>query len=369
MQPQQTSTRREFLKGQAAAQQVADWADGASVSAPAALPMPSTAEPYLVQLSRQAMACNFEVFLNAGQYEQATEAAIEALDLVEQLEAQLTVYRATSEISALNLAAHEGFVEVEPRLFALLAQAVQLHRETGAAFDITSGSLSKVWGFFRRQGAIPQVADLQTALASVGSQCLELDATSRSVRFLKPGVELNLGSIGKGYALDRCAELMTARGVRDFLWHGGQSSVLARGACAGNGPEDRGWSVGVRHPLRPDRRLAEIRLCDRALATSGSSVQFFRYGGKRYGHILDPRTGWPAEGVFSATVVAPTAAEADALSTAFYVLGPQAALEFCDQHTTIGTIILYPGSAGNTVELATAGLESDEWRLLRESTS
>jgi len=114
--------------------------------------------------------------------------------------------------------------------------------------------------------------------------------------------------------------------------------------------------------VRSDRRLAEIDLRDRALSTSGSGVQFFRHGGKRYGHILDPRTGWPAEGMFSATVLAPTAAEADALSTAFYVLGVEQALAYCQAHPGIGTLLVYPSARESKVELSVGGLDDADWR-------
>ena len=124
------------------------------------------------------------------------------------------------------------------------------------------------------------------------------------MQFSRPDFEINLGSIGKGYALDRCAELLDAAGIHDFLLHGGASSVLARGSHAALLPET-GWLVGVPDPLRPRRRLGQLRVVDRALATSGAGVQFFVDDERRYGHILDPRTGQPATVVVSATVVAP----------------------------------------------------------------
>jgi thiamine biosynthesis lipoprotein len=202
---------------------------------------------------------------------------------------------------------------------------------------------------------------LQAALNRVGIRHLVLDGTRGTIRFLREGIELNLGAIGKGYALDREAAELCAAGVNDFLLHGGQSSVLARGSHAGTGA---GWIVGLGDPLRPDRRLAEIRLRDRALATSGASHQFFRSQGKRYGHILDPRTGWPAEGVFSSTVLAPSAAEADALSTAFYTLGVERAYEYCREHPQIGMVLLHPGRGASSVEVATAGLDERDFRRL-----
>jgi thiamine biosynthesis lipoprotein len=365
MDAKPTANRREFLTGQSAARAVQNAAQRAAGVEDEQEGEPS-AEPYLVRMARSAMACQFEVYFNAGQYPQATEIALAAFDLIDELEAQLTIHRDSSELMHVNRTAAEESVVVEPRLFRLLERAVELHRETRGAFDVTSGPLSKVWGFYRRAGAVPSEEDRQAALARVGSQLLELDCEQGSVRFQQSGMELNLGSIGKGYALDRCDELLAEAGVRDFLWHGGQSSVLARGHAATNGRGETGWSVGVRHPMGGDRRLAEIRLHDQALATSGSSVQFFRHKGKRYGHILDPRTGMPAEGVFSATVVAQSAALADALSTAFYVLGVEGALDFCQRHPEVGMLLLYPSRSGSAVEMATAGLAPGQLRLLSE---
>jgi FAD:protein FMN transferase len=360
------SNRREFLTGQAGARvvrktldQLIDQANEADVEA---FSGGESADPYLVKLGRRAMACQFELYLNAGQYPQAVEAGVEALDVVDQLEAQLTVYRDTSEIMQLNRLAYAAPQPVEPQLFKLLERAVELWRETQGAYDVTSGPLSRVWGFSRRAGAIPEPAALTAALERVGSQYLELNATDQTLRMLRPDMEINLGSIGKGHALDRSAQWLAAADVNDFLWHGGQSSVLARG-CAASSAHLEGWLVGVQHPLGQQRRLAEIVLRNRALATSGASVQFFRYQGRRYGHIIDSRTGWPADKVFSATVVAPTAAEADALSTAFYVLGVDAASAFCERHSDVGAMLLYPSERGSKAELAIVGLAPDEYRL------
>ena len=363
------SNRRQFLQGQAAVEALGDVVTHRivpSVEAETAASTSTSSETYLLQMGRRAMACQFEVFLNAGQHRQAADVALEALDLVDRLEEQMTVYRDTSEISQINRFAVTCPVEVEPRLFQLLFRAAQLHRETDAAFDITSGPLTKVWGFYRRAGAVPDAADLAEALARVGSESLELDETAHSVRFLKPGMEINLGAIGKGYALDRVAELTLAAGIDSFLWHGGQSSVLARGTCGPQTGGARGWLVDLRHPLRPERSIVEIRLHDRALGTSGAGTQFFRHGGRRYGHILDPRTGRPAEGVYSTTVVTATAADADALATALYVLGPEKALDWCRHHQHIGLLMFVPGQRGKSMELITAGLASDDWRLTGE---
>jgi len=310
------------------------------------------------------MACQFELYFNGDQYSQATQAGMEALDLIERLEDQLSIYRPQSEISNLNRVAPVVPVPVESGLFGLLEQSLQIYRDTDGAFDITAGPLSKAWGFFRRAGRVPSDEERAAAMQLVGSQFVELDRERMSVRLLKPGMELNLNSIGKGFALDRAAELLVNQGVEDFMFHGGQSSVLARGSQT-NTP-DQGWTIGLTHPLRPELRLAEFYLKDRALATSGTGRQHFLYQGKRYGHLLDPRTGMPAEGVYSATVISSTAAEADALATAFYVMGPAAAAEYCEQHSELAVLMVVPGEKQGTLKLHTAGLADDAWRLLVE---
>ncbi len=332
------------------------------------LPLPAAtgdAPPsYLLRIGRRAMACEFEVLLPAGPERNGTQQAVAALDLVDRLESQMTVYRDSSEISQINRTAFERDVEVEPRLFDLLRLAADIHRRTGGAYDITSGPLSKVWGFYRRAGRMPDDADLAAAMSHVGSQRLQFNPDRRTIRFTITGMELNLGSIGKGYALDRCCELLEAGGASDFLIHGGQSSLLARGSRSPMG--DEGWWIGVRDPLRPGSRLGQIRLCNRALGTSGTGAQFFYHVGRRYGHILDPRTGRPTEGVLSSSVLAPSAAEADALSTAFYVLGPTAALDYCRRYGSAGgslsALLIVPGERPGTAEVITHNLDPADWQ-------
>ena len=324
----------------------------------------------LIRVSRRAMACEFEVCFPAEPYPHGTELALETLDLVDALEGQLSYFRPTSEITRINLLAADGPVEVEPGLFELLRLAARLHEETGGAYDITSTPLWEAWGFARRAGGVPSELQVAEARQLVGGRLMELDAAGRTIRFLKPGVRINLGSVAKGYALDRCGEKLLSSGMADFLLHGGQSSVLGRGKQipAREDSRETPWEVGVRHPGHPERRLGTIRLCNRALGTSGSQFQSFRHEGRRYGHILDPRTGQPAEGVLSATVVAPTAALADALSTALFVMGARQSLDYCRAHPEIGAVLVCPNPHGGGIEVHTVGL-SDEVLTLSPSAA
>ncbi|HTK78787.1 MAG TPA: FAD:protein FMN transferase [Gemmataceae bacterium] len=302
---------------------------------------PPGKEISLLRCARRAMATVFEVLLPYGRAD-AQAAAEDALDLIDRLEAQLTVYRPTSEVSRLNRLAELASVPVEAGLFDLLAFAARLSEGTGGAFDITAGPLIKAWGFYRRQGRVPEPVELAAALGRVGMSHVELNPERRSVRFRKRGMEINLGSIGKGYALDRAAvQLWDEWGVRSALLHGGTSSVLAIGTPPG---EARGWAVGIKHPWAPARRLAIVRIRGRALATSGATFQNFEYNGRKLGHLLDPRTGRPAEGVALATAFAPAAAEADALATAFYILGVEPTRRYCETHPDVSAMILPDGA-------------------------
>jgi len=186
---------------------------------------------------------------------------------------------------------------------------------------------------------------------------VEIDPAGARVRFTRPGIEINPGAIGKGWALDRALEMLRAAGVPSVLLHGGSSSVRALGTQGPATAGRAGWRVGIRDPLRPGRRLATVTLLDRALGTSGSGTQFFVDRGRRLGHILDPRSGLPAEGVLSATVVAPRAAAADALSTALYVLGPAGLDVVAPAGGDVAAILVVPARRSGAVRVLSANLD------------
>jgi len=366
------SSRREFLRGRSAARALMNaaqaLADKASASFEAVTPPTTSALPSRrwaadaahVHTSRRAMACEFAVEYHAADGPEAADAVLAALDLVDALENQLSIYRDHAEVSEINRAAARHAVDVEPRLFTLLELCAWLHAATGGAFDITSGPLSRTWGFLKREGRLPSDEEIADARQNVGFQHVELDPDHRTVRFLQAGVEINFNSIGKGYALDRVAELLGKRGVSDYICHGGRSSVLARGRDRAG--DTGGWSVAVPHPHKLDQSVGEIILRDEALGTSGAGTQFFEASGRRFGHLIDPRTGWPAEGVYTATAVAATAAEADALATAFYINGPAGASEYCAEHKNVGAVLVCPREgAADAIDVHVFNLDATRW--------
>ncbi|MDX2037347.1 MAG: FAD:protein FMN transferase [Isosphaeraceae bacterium] len=337
---------------------------GLGSSAPAA-PRPSVSNAggsyQLLKAVRPAMGGWFEVrlphFLPG-----AADLATRALDAIEVLESRLTVYRDDSEVAYLNSNAARGPVEVAPDLFELLQTAIAIHRETAGAYDVTTGALSTAWGFTRGPKRVPSDRERLDALARTGSNKLLLDPERKTVAFDIDGLSINLGSIGKGHAVD-----VATRVVRDYwlptaaLIHGGRSSLFALGS-----PPDilsSAWDLSVHHPLDPAATLGTLHLRDRAMGTSGATFQSFDEAGRLYGHIIDPRTGEPpTSGPLSVSVLAPTAAEADALSTAFFLIGPDRAAQILARRRDMGALFVLPAeSAGGPLRVATIGLTARDY--------
>lgn len=290
-----------------------------------------------MRVATSAMACEFTVIMNPGPPEQVV-AVGPVLDLVHEIESWLSTYKPSSEASRINAAAVDQDITVRPDLFELLQTAKQVHEGTNGAFDITTGAAVKLWKRCRSEKRLPTDEERHSALDHCGTEKLQLHEDRLSVSKQTAELCLDPGAIGKGFALDKAAEwLPRLDGTpADFLIHGGHSSLVARGQNAGQG----GWSVGIGNPLFTKKRLGTILLRDRAMSTSGSNIQFFRHDGRRYGHILDPRTAWPVEGMLSVTVFSRSAAVADALSTAFFVLGVEKARECCDNFPDVGAILI-----------------------------
>ena len=358
------SSRRDFLQGKAAIDALGDLVDG---SADDGMPPPRAARAtgsegrsarrLLFEVGRKAMACQFQVFTPSSDDPAVIEAALAALDCVDAWEDRLSVYREQSEISRINRGAAVAACGIDAETFALLQRCIAYWQSTRGAFDITAAPLVRAWGFHIRKGRFPSDEELRGALERVGSQHVVLNSEQHTVRFTRAGMELNLGSIGKGFALDRCADVLDSAGVTDYMIHGGHSSIVARGRrCAATAD----WWVRLRNPRRGDQVLAELRLRDQALGTSGSGRQFFYHHGRRYGHVIDPRSGHPAEGVLSATVIGPSAEQADALATAFFVLGIQATRDYCRAHPELAVVFVCPGERRGSVSLELIQLADHE---------
>jgi thiamine biosynthesis lipoprotein len=249
------------------------------------------------------------------------EAAVDAaFDEVRRLDDMLSNYKPESEWSEVNRNAAARPVKVSQELFRLLAACLEYSREGEGAFDITVAPLMKVWGFYKGSGHLPHRAEVQAALAKVGYRHILLDPAARTVRFDRPGVEMDPGGIGKGYAVDRMVDVLKQNGVRIALVAGSGSSIYGMGAPA-NQPQ--GWRTEIKDPWDASKTRAEVYLKDMSMSTSGSYEKFFRAEGRTYAHIMDPRTGYPARGSVSVSVVAQRTIDSEAWAKPYFVNGRQ----------------------------------------------
>lgn len=358
------SSRRDFIKGRSALRALRDRAPSVIPNKGSDLPNNANRQnAYLEHFTKRAMACEFALMFNMQQYPQSGAVAASAFQLIEDLEDQLSIYRSHSEVSELNRVAVSRAVNVETKLFELFRIATRISSSTNGAFDITSGPLTKLWGFDRRDGSIPNQELIVNTLKSVGYDKIEYCDTEQTVRFLSDQLSINLGGIGKGHSLDRAAYMIEDRGIQDFIIHGGQSSVIARGreSTSGDDDEDAGWQVGLSHPMTPDRRLGVISLRNEALGTSGTGRQGFFVDGKRYGHIIDPRTGWPTDHFLSTTVITPSAALSDALATAFFVMALEEVEVYCRANPDVKAICVAQTKSGQST-MEWFNLAEEDWK-------
>jgi thiamine biosynthesis lipoprotein len=288
----------------------------------------------ICRVGREAMATRFEILMDFLDFD-FMPAAEKGLELIADLETQMTVYREESEVSRLNAIAAEEAVPVEPLLFSLFQQCREWWDETDQAFDITLHALLKEWGLFKGPRRVPSPEDLENLKTRSGFDKVILDEQERTVRYRVPGVGINLAAVGKGYALDRCGGLLKENGLKHFLVHGGHSSMLGQGTSTW----DRGWLVDLLHPLDWSVPLAKVRLLNMALSTSALERETVLEG--KIPHVLDPRTGCPVEAdLLSVSVLTTTAAKAEALSTALLVMGLDNAVEYCEKHDDVGAVLI-----------------------------
>jgi thiamine biosynthesis lipoprotein len=270
-----------------------------------------------VVLALNAMATRFELMLHGENPARLRAAGEAALAEVGRLEAQLSLYRPTSEIARVNARAAREPVRVSPPVFRLLQHARQLHAETGGAFDIAIAPLVRCWGFMHGTGRLPEPAELEEARRLAGMTHVMLDEQSLCVRFDREGVMLDLGAIGKGHAIDCAAEILREAGVAGALLHGGTSTVYG----LGRPPDAEGWKIAIASGPDESSSRGAVLLRDNALSVSAAWGKFFEADGRKFGHVIDPRAGRPVNNAVMAAVVLPSATETDALSTALLVAG------------------------------------------------
>lgn len=303
------------------------------------MPPPQTSVPVVrYEASHEAMGTLFTVAAYGRDREYLAEVVAEVFEEVDRLDAQMSNYRPESEVSVINREAARQAIIVEPRLFQLLADSVRFAQEANGAFDPTVGPLMKHWGFFRGHGRLPSQAEIAQVLKRIGYGHLKLDPSAHTLRFNENGVELDLGGIAKGYAVDQAVEILRSNAVTAALISSGTSSLYALGAP----PGERGWKIMVRDPYDAKKVADVVHLRNFSLSTSGSYEKFFTIGGKTYCHIMNPRTGWPVENMLSTTVMAPSTTQSDALSTSFFVLGVEGSRKYLVSHPNLEGFFYQP---------------------------
>ena len=266
------------------------------------------------------MGSEFRIACYAPDLKAAGGAVSAAFDEVRRVDRVLSNYKADSELSRVNQEAAKRPVQVSAEMAGLLASCQRYSAASEGAFDITVGALVKAWGFFGGSGSAPWPWTLWLARRNTGYRNLVVDPEERVVRFLRTGLVLDSGGIGKGYAVDRAVEVLRRHGIESALVSSGTSSVFALGEPPGG---HSGWDMDVRRPGTDGETAVTVTLRDEALSTSGSYEKFFESRGRRYGHILDPRTGRPAEGLTAVSVIAPLTIDTEAWSTALFVNGEE----------------------------------------------
>jgi len=254
----------------------------------------------------------------------------------------------TSEVARINRDAAAESLAIDPEVGRVIETALRIHGESRGAFDITIEPVVRLWGFLGGSPRVPADEEIRRALALTGAERVEFDPPDR-VFFRKEGVRIDLGGIAKGYGVDRAAASLRENGVTCAL-----VDLSGNMTALGSPPGREAWVVGVRDPRDRIPSLVRLELPGGgSIATSGNYEIFLSHGGKTYGHILDPRTGWPAEGLISATVLAPSAMEADAWATAFIVLGPDEAKSLASGRADLSGIFIEPGQPGDVIWVET----------------
>lgn len=303
-----------------------------------------------VTLARLAMRTRFEIVLaDEDDPARLRAAGEEALDEIERVESLLSVFRDDAELFHVNAHAAHQPMTVDVRLMEFLRRAADLCAATAGAFDPAIGALLACWKQPQPSAdgsvKLPTPEAISTALTKCGMrQRVMLDVERCSVRFSGLGVQLDPGAIGKGYALERATDLLRYSGISTALLHGGTSTVCAIGHPAAQ----PAWTVAIQDPVQADRHIATASLVDTSLSVSAVHGRSFTANGKRYGHVIDPRSGWPVQGNLLAAVIHPSAMTSDALSTALLVLGVEGLHSIAVRFPTAGLLLVREGTGPGT---------------------
>jgi len=281
------------------------------------------------------MGSSFEITVVALDEDFAKESLAIAKKEIIRIENLISSWDQKSETSRINRNAGIGAVEVSKELFDLIFRAQQISKLSSGAFDLTFAAIDKLWNFDGRESEMPNPDALKASVFNIGYQLIELDEESLTVFLPKKGMKIGFGAIGKGYAADSAKQLLVERGVL-----GGIINASGDMNTWGTKPDGSSWTIGIVNPMNNKKVFSWFSLEHNAVVTSGDYEKFTQINGRRYSHIIDPRTGIPSQGIVSCTIFASKAELADAIATAVFVMGVESGLFLIDQLPDIEAILI-----------------------------
>ena len=281
------------------------------------------------------MGSSFEITVVAEDEDFAKESLAIAKKEIIRIEDLISSWDQKSETSRINRNAGIAAVEVSKELFDLIFRAQQISKLSSGAFDLTFAAIDKLWNFDGKESEMPNPDTLKASVFNIGYQLIELDEESLTVFLPKKGMKIGFGAIGKGYAADRAKQLLVERGVL-----GGIINASGDMNTWGTKPDGSSWTIGIVNPMNKKKVFSWFSLEHNAVVTSGDYEKFTQINGRRYSHIIDPRTGIPSQGIVSCTVFAGKAELADAIATAIFVMGVESGLFLIDQLPNIEAILI-----------------------------
>lgn len=280
------------------------------------------------------MGSDFEITVVAKTQLEADKQIAIAIGEISRIEALISSWKTTSETSNINKNAGVNPVKVSEELFSLIQRALKISNLTDGAFDISYASMDKLWKYDGSMTQMPSKEAIKKSVAKVGYQDIIVDPKNSTVFLKNKGMKIGFGAIGKGYAADKAKKLLISNGVS-----GGIINASGDINSWGSKPSGSSWQVAITNPLNKNKAFAMLPIKD-AVVTSGNYEKYVTFNSRRYSHIIDPRTGYPSQGIISVTVFAPKAELADALATSVFVMGVETGIDRINQLKAIECIII-----------------------------
>jgi thiamine biosynthesis lipoprotein len=280
------------------------------------------------------MGSDFEITVVANTQEKANRQIGVAIDEIKRIENLISSWKESSQTSSINKNAGIAPVKISEELFGLIQRALQISKLTDGAFDISYASMDKLWKYDGSMTQMPSKEAIKKSVAKVGYKNIIIDPKNNTVFLKNKGMKIGFGAIGKGYAADKAKKLLISNGVS-----GGIINASGDINSWGSKPNGSSWQVAITNPLDKNKAFAMLPIKD-AVVTSGNYEKYVTFNSRRFSHIIDPRSGYPAQGIISVTVFAPKAELADALATSVFVMGVQTGIDRINQLKAIECIII-----------------------------